>query len=204
LGLAILAGIGGALLVLLLLLAVPVHVSFRCEGIETPNAKLAIRGLFGLLCFSVERPTAQPAPGPRKLVRPRAGAQVKQRWSGPGRLDLPAVFGQTAFRRRMLRLARDLLAAAHLRQLRLQMRLGLGDPADTGRLWAVMGLVSAWARTLRDAQVQIEPEFGDALLEFQAEGQARLVPLRLLILLLVFALSPASLRAWRTLKRRDG
>lgn len=38
------------------------------------------------------------------------------------------------------------VAAAHLHQFRLRMRLGLGDPADTGLLWAVVGPLNALAQ----------------------------------------------------------
>ena len=81
------------------------------------------------------------------------------------------------------------------------MRLGLGDPADTGRLWALVGPLNAAANNLRNAQVQIEPEFMDPLFEFRFDGRLLVVPLQLVALAIGFALSPASLRAWRTLIR---
>jgi hypothetical protein len=78
------------------------------------------------------------------------------------------------------------------------MRLGLGDPADTGRLWAVVGPLSAAAQ-LRNAELRIEPEFADPVLELRADGRVLLVPLRFLIVAIAFALSPPTIRAWRTL-----
>jgi hypothetical protein len=96
-----------------------------------------------------------------------------------------------------------LLAAIRLRDLGLHLRLGLGDPADTGRLWAVVGPLSAASRCLRSADVRIEPAFDEPVLDFDAHGDAELVPLRLLALGLAFALSPASIRAWRTLSGRN-
>jgi hypothetical protein len=145
----------------------------------------------------VELPTPHQA-APRQTARAQATPRK------PPSANALAVLRQAAFRRRVLRLVRDLLAAAHLRHLQLRLRLGLGDPADTGCLWALMGPVSAWSQTLRDARVQIEPEFMGAVLEFQAQGQARLVPLQLLTLVVVFALSPVSLRAWRTFQGTHG
>jgi hypothetical protein len=79
------------------------------------------------------------------------------------------------------------------------VRLGLGDPADTGRLWAVVGPLCAVAQ-LRNAELRIEPEFVDPVLEFHADGRVRLVPLRFLGLAVAFALSPPTIRAWRTLR----
>jgi hypothetical protein len=96
----------------------------------------------------------------------------------------------------------DLVAAAHL-ALRLDLRLGLGDPADTGRLWAVVGPLAVMAQDLRSVQLRIEPEFMEPVLEFEAEGRMRFMPLRLVALAIAFALSPAAIRAWLTLLR-DG
>jgi len=42
------------------------------------------------------------------------------------------------------------------------------------------------------------------VLEFQAHGRALVIPLQLLALLISFALSPASIRAWRTLRAGRG
>jgi len=44
-----------------------------------------------------------------------------------------------ALRRRVWRLIRDLRQAIRLQRGHLHARLGLGDPADTGRLWALLG-----------------------------------------------------------------
>jgi hypothetical protein len=196
-GIAIVAG--AVLALALLALALPVHVAFRVEGVDGFSARVNLRCLFGLLRFGVELPAAAQARRQPRRARLPAARQAAARRSGAGRAkQVLAVLRQAPLRRRVLRLGRSLLAATHLRQVRLRLRLGLGDPADTGRLWALMGPVSAWAQGLRQAQVQIEPEFMDAVLEFQVQGQARLVPLQLLLLTGAFALSPEAWRAWRT------
>ena len=83
------------------------------------------------------------------------------------------------------------------------MRLGLGDPADTGRLWAIVGPLSVAAQGIRSARVRVEPAFMEAVLEFDARGRMRLVPVQFLALAIGFALSPPSVRAWRTLRVGD-
>ena len=86
----------------------------------------------------------------------------------------------------------------------MRARLGLGDPAETGRLWALLGPLNAAARNLARIDLQIEPEFLDPVFEFDARGACRLVPLRFLALAAAFLLSPATLRAWRTAGTGDG
>jgi hypothetical protein len=181
---------------LVLLLAVPVHLAFRFQGIEALSGQITIRWLFGLVRGRIQVPGTGKAAPQREPARKRP-ARAKADSRGR-RSNALAVLRQTEFRRRLYRLFTDLVAAAHLRRFRLHLRLGLGDPADTGRLWSLVGPLSAVAGTLRDADVRIEPEFIDAVFEFQTEGRLLLIPLQFLVLAAAFALSPASVRAWRT------
>jgi hypothetical protein len=184
------------LLATALLLAVPVHVAFQLKGIEAFSGLITIRWLFGLVRFRAPYPSVTKSPQPETAAN--AGKVQAKPNKRNARANVVAVLRQAAFRRRALRLVKDLVRAAHPQQLRLRMRLGLGDPADTGRLWAFMGPLSALAQNLHNAQVQIEPEFIDTVFEIEARGRLRLVPLQVLGVLISFALSPASIRAWRT------
>jgi hypothetical protein len=191
---------GGVLLALLALLAVPVDLAFRLEGAGPLGGEVAVRWLFGLVRARIPVPGARRAP-----ARPEAAPEA----AGPGtaragRTRLLGLARDPAFRRRAWRLAGDLLRAVRVRHLRLRLRLGLGDPADTGRLWAVLGPLGAMARGLRRAEVRLEPEFGGEALELRADGRVRLVPLRLLALVAAFALSPPALRAWRAARGGHG
>lgn len=179
-----------AVLCALLVLAVPVDLSFRFQGMEAPEAQVAVGWLFGLvhhrvrLSGNARRTTARSDPA----THDRRGGQVA------------AVLRQSAFRRRLMRLFRDLFNAAHFSDLVLRMRLGLGDPADTGRLWALVGPLGAAAQRLPNAQINVEPEFIDAIFEFDVCGRMAIVPLQLLAIGIMFALSPPSIRAWRSLR----
>lgn len=182
----------GILFALVLLLAVPVAVAFRVQRVEALGGRITVRWLFGLVRFAVHIPdTAKPA-----HTRPEPHPGPGKR--GAGRRIL-VVLRQAAFRRRVYRLLRDVVAAAHFRRLSLRMRLGLGDPADTGRLWAFVGPLGATAGNLRNVQMQIEPDFIDPRFELHFAGRLLVIPLQLVALAIAFSLSPASLRAWRTL-----
>ncbi len=193
--LLILAALAGLLLVLL---AVPIDVAFRVRGIESLQGQFNIRWLFGLLRFRLQLPSpARPKPQARRPDRPPASTARAARKTRRRRAAL-AVLREAGFRDRCYCLVKDFLRAAHLR-LDLRIRLGLGDPADTGRLWALIGPLNAAAPSLHDVVIRIEPEFIDAVFEFDAQGQCRLVPLQLLALAGIFAVSPPSLRAWRSM-----
>ena len=192
--------VAGILLALVALLAVPVDVAIRLEGIEPFEGRLGVRWLFGLVRVRLRVPRTR-KPRARATSEPRRRAAWKAR-VGPGRLL--AVARQPAFRDRARRLVAGLVRAVRPRGLWLRVRLGLGDPADTGMLWAIVGPLEAVARGWRGADVRIDPEFLDAVLELRARGRVRLIPLQVLALGLRFALSPSSIRAWRTLRAGEG
>jgi hypothetical protein len=179
---------------ILLLLAVPVGLEFRLAGIEPLTGEVGVRWLFGLVRFRFPVPRVGTRTGRPEAARARARPEPRGR-----RRNVLAALRQAAFRRRVYCLVGDLVRAVHLQRLRLLMRLGLGDPADTGRLWAIVGPLSAVAQP-GNVEVRITPEFMEPVLEFQADGRLRLIPLRFLVLALGFALSPPTIRAWRALR----
>lgn len=184
-----------------LLLAVPADVAFHFRRIEAFAGEIAVRWLFGLVRFRINVPRAA-RPKPSKPVPKRKAAETRQKPKARGRgPEVFAVLRQAAFRRRVYRFVKDLVRAAHARDLYLRLRLGLGDAADTGRLWAFVGPLSALAQNVPNAEVRVEPEFVDPVFEFEASGRVLLIPLQFVALAIAFALSPSSIRAWRTLRR---
>jgi hypothetical protein len=180
----------------LLLLGLPVRVAFRLERTQAFSARIAVHALFGVVRLRVRIPEGRQAPRPEKPEKTHQGSEPTR--------PRPPVLGllwQAAFRQRLYRLVADVARAAHLHRLRLRMRLGLGDPADTGQLWAIVGPLNALAQNLPDADVRIEPEFLDPVCEFRMRGRLLLVPLQFVLLGLGFALSPVTIRAWRNLQR---
>ncbi len=86
--------------------------------------------------------------------------------------------------------------AIHCRRCFVRARVGLDDPADTGRLWGIIGpLTSALYRSRLD--VEVSPVFHGPELAFQGAAEVRVVPLQLLGTLLSFGLSPAT---WRVVR----
>jgi hypothetical protein len=199
--------LGAVLLALLALLGAPVELAFRLEGAAPLAGEVRVRWLLGLVRLRIPLPGAAREPGeaaapPEGGRRPARGRARRPAPRRPGRYV--EVLRQEAFRARAWRLARDLVRAVRVRRLRLWARVGLDDPADTGMLWAVLGPLGAVALGLRRAEVRIEPEFAEAALRFRTDGRVVVVPLQLLALAAAFALSPPSLRAWRTLLSSHG
>jgi len=101
----------------------------------------------------------------------------------------------------MLRFARQLWRAFRKRDLQLRIRVGLGDPADTGRLWGLPGPVSGILSGVDNASIELEADFVDAVFELDSRGNLNVIPLQLLYLVLGLLLSPPFWRGMRRMRR---
>jgi hypothetical protein len=104
----------------------------------------------------------------------------------------------------LFRLGRGTLASFQWTGLSADFRVGLGDPADTGMLFAVLGPAAAILGPSVFERVRVRPAFEDDLtFEGYSRGRARLRPIRLLLPLLRFTFSrPAARALWRLLADR--
>ena len=119
-------------------------------------------------------------PGRRGAGPARAMAALRT----PG---LPAAAG---------RLLARLAGAVRLRRASAAVRLA--DPADTGRLWGLVGPGAAALPPEWRSRIHLRPDFSPGVGEVTGRLTARVVPLRLVAAVAAFALSPPALRAgWR-------
>lgn len=174
---------------LVALLAVPVDVVFAVQRDERFEGRVTIGWLFGVVRIPVRPAHARAKPKKAKRARahrvPRRGHNVS------------AMLRSEGFLGRLVSLFHHLATRIHIRRLRLHVRLGLDDPADTGQLWGIVGPL-AWAVPVPAvADVAIEPEFTGAVFRFDGEGAVRIVPIEILATLTAFALSPVTWRAFR-------
>lgn len=172
---------------LVVLLAVPVTLSYSLSRRQALVGNVRLRWMFGLV--RLELPLTQSGSTASKR---RTGARRKRQDDSTGRgSNVMAAIRQRAFRQRVVRFIGDAWGAVQTQGLRLRIRIGLGDPADTGQLWAVMGPVSGMLATVQNATIEIEPEFIDAVFELDSTGNVRVVPLRMIYLVLGLLASPS-------------
>jgi hypothetical protein len=186
-----------ALLVgLLIVLAIPVELVF---SVQRREGKQQVRGTFGWFFGLVRLPLGKTKT--RTESRPVRRKAKKSKAGRGGARRVWHVLRSEGFDWRVLRLVRDLLRRIHIFDLSLKVRLGLDDPADTGRLWAVVGPIAALLTLPPVARVAIEPEFSTETLEVDGKGHIRIIPIQLQFVILVFLLSPITLRALYTMGR---
>ncbi len=179
----------GALVVLLAViavLAIPVTVAFRVAWPQVGHNDVRLRWAFGLVRARIP---SERSPAPQS----EPAEETPSRRKRPSRKtpNVLAAIREPRFRRRLMRFLSDCWKAIHKHDLRLRVRIGLDDPADTGQLWAFCGPVAGLLQTARHASIRLEPDFAESTFELDGSGRVRIVPLRLLHLAGALLLSPA-------------
>ena len=189
-----------SLLALIALLAIPVTLSFQISWQRVIQGRVDARWAFGLVHMQL--------PLTRAKAPPAGVAQPAQKIDRVERSPLDvakafAVIRQSAFRRRISRFFRDCWHAINKSDISLRVRIGLGDPADTGQLWAFLGPVAGILSTVRGASIDIIPEFYDATFELDSRGNIRLIPLRMIYLTAGLLFSPPVWRGIRQMSKTE-
>lgn len=180
-----LAGMLIFLLVVIALLAIPVTLAFRVSWPMLEQNEFRLRWAFGLVRARVGADRSAPS-----QQREAAAATDRPEGSRRKRPSVLSAVRDERFRRRIIRFVGDAWRAIHKDDLRVHVRIGLGDPADTGRLWAIAGPVAGLLANSRNAAVSVEPDFLDSVVELDGSGSIRVVPLRMIGLVGALLLSP--------------
>jgi len=188
-----LTGAAAVLSVLVALTAIPITVQFSVSWAQRLRQDIRLQWAFGLVQMRLPRVESG------KRVAKKKTKKATGRSSGNAGNFL-RVLQQPGFRRRIVRFAHDLWHAVRKENVGLRIRLGLGDPAETGQLWALFGPLAGMLGALRDASVVIEPEFLDPTFELDGSGTIRIIPLQFILLAFSLLFSPAIWRAVRQMR----
>lgn len=184
-------------LLLVGLLAIPVTLDIRLAWDDRLLDDVTLRWAFGLVRVPIRSRRGKPSEA--DTIKPEKPAKRRGRTKRK-RINVIRILQQKASRRRLFRFLKDLWNAVAKHDVSLRLRLGLGDPADTGLLWSVVGPLSGYLTTLEDASIHIEPDFFETALEFEGSGRLRLVPLHVIALVTGLLLSPAIHKSFRQAK----
>jgi hypothetical protein len=196
---------------LLILLAIPVDLEFSLERREgRAEGRCGLGWLFGVLrvglCPRARARRKRPMPDhghPRRRAAGDVPRGLSRRRSRRFTGRVLSMLRTERFVGRLLRLAGDLIRSIRVRELGLDLRLGLDDPADTGRLWAVVGSLAAIPALPPNTRLAVVPCFTGAAFEMEGQGRLRVIPLQVMAVILAFVLSPATLRALLALRGRE-
>ena len=180
------------------LLAVPFEINFNIQRQEVFRSDVAVRWLFGLVRFRVPGKSVQK---PQKKKLPKIKRKAKARKKSANGKAIKGLLWNARFRYRAIQFVKDLFKSIHIATFYLRIRLGLDDPADTGRLWAVLGPLAVFLAALSNATVQLQPDFQSESLNLDSSGEVRIVPLQVIFTVLAFVFSPITIQAlWTAFK----
>lgn len=192
-----LTGVVACLLLLIALLAIPLTLNFQLSWKHVFERDIKLQWAFGLVRLRI--PFRQPkSPSPQGEALEQRIDRLERSYSK--RQNFFAVVRQKTFRRRIIRFISDLWHTVHKRNLTLRIRVGLGDPADTGQLWGILGPVAGILANVQEASITIEPEFLDATFELNSSGSIRIIPLQMVCLAVALLLSPTIWRGIRQMR----
>ena len=180
-------GFGSAVIFLAALLAVPLDLKFEAEKADAPKSRVRLEWMFGLVKANVGNDG--------KRERPERIVEGGRRMRG-----VPTV-GDGAFLGAVFRLVRRLIKSLRVRELHVDARFGLDDPAETGMLFGLIGPVAGLIAALPETDVNIAPDFDAAGVRGEAHGSLRAYPIRAVLAVAAFAATPATWRAMRAMRR---
>jgi len=197
-----LAFIGAATALTILLLAVPVNLVYALRKDEVWRGRLIVYWMFGLFRVSVR-------PGRRKAARSSKRRRKRREMIVSGtkgvvrrRRMVLAILRTRGLLRGLLHLLRDLLRSLKPRRLRVELVIGLEDPADTGRLAGVLAPLRLLfgRRTLgkeSNVSIDVTPDFFGPRLQGYSCASVQFVPLKLIAIVIGFLFSAPVFRAVR-------
>lgn len=179
----------------LALATIPVEVACRVEVRQGQrDARGTLYWLLGLVQLPLGKRKAQ-----GRAVQERRKRARRRHAKRTGVRRMIAALRVEGFSWRLLRLIQDLLRRIEIRELNVEAYLGLDDPADTGKLWAVIGPVAAIMFS-PTAHIALAPQFTTRVFALDGRARIRVIPIRLLSVILVFILTPCTLRALHAMK----
>lgn len=157
--------LAAVVLLLLLALVMPFRVEIQILKEEAVQFSAALRP-FG-------------RSGPRIALSNRKKAQPKQKHKATARRwklkTRPKRMAQA-----VVRLARDLFACVRLERATIDLRFGLGDPAETGQCYGQMTPLIYGTAGMPRVHINVQPDFDQAVLSGRAALDVSLRPIQLL------------------------
>jgi|GEM_PF-343266 hypothetical protein len=197
-------------ILLALLLLVPIDLEGRiARGGGAPETWMRIGWLFGRLhkdfTFSNELEPSEKgveqAPEMGGVEEEEEEEKDEESEAGGGRGSFRIaleVLRTGGFLESLSRLLRGLLGTLQVRNLSIDMRIGLTDPAETGEAVGLLAAALAPLEAFSPVRAKIVPNFAEEEIAGSVEGGLRIWPIKALPPIARFLLSPPAWRAgWR-------
>lgn len=175
------------LLGVVVLLAMPLGIDFAFDNEQAGRNRVTL-ALFSFIKIPLPTQFGKSSDDKRMAERPKSNTERTASRRGSSRSI--SLMRNADFRHRLWKFIGRLFRSIRINALDVQLRMGLEDPADTGRLWGLMGPLSVMLSQVKTANVCIEPDFTNKLFFLRSYGRIRIIPLRVIATTLLFILSP--------------
>ena len=188
---ATLAGLAG---IIIFVLCVPLDAALNVDTSAKPKFRLRVKWLFGLVSQEVKR--GEKKPEEKKKVTKEKPAKKRGKDFG----TILSILRTRGLLKQLKYLVRDILGQFKIRELVVDFKLGLDNPADTGFLFASIGAISPFLNLPSQYQIRVQPSFeNEAAFEGYLHGVLRLRPIKLARPFIRFVFSLAALRVVKIL-----
>ncbi len=185
--------IAGLAVLIILILCVPLYMAIHADVYGKPKFRMRFSWLFGTVSKEITR----------KEKKPEEKKEYVKGKGKRGRGDRRVIFKILRTKgvlRQFKALLKDTLSHFNFRHSVTDFKIGFGDPADTGFVFAIIGPAMAFLGSSSRHRIRLEPYFGDeATLEGYSHGIVRVQPIRLIPPVLKFAFSLTAMRVVRIL-----
>ena len=191
----VIATLGSIVVLIILVLCIPLDMAFHVEAYGKPNFRVKLSWLFGLVSKELGKGKREPEEK-RKVTK----GKPKRRKRGIRAKTVLQILRTKGLLRRLGRLLKDIVSRLTIRQFKVDFRIGLDDPADTGLLFAIIAPATFFLGSSWRHQINIEPSFEyEAVFEGYLYGSLRLQPIQLVPPCMRFVFSLSTIRVLKVL-----
>jgi len=171
------------LVLLILLLCIPFNFSLKATAADSIACSFRIRWFFGLIRKDIS--------GQKKT---NSEKQREHKKRNAFRVPLSVLFN-TSFRHQLFVLLKRALSHTRIRQLSIDLRLGLDDPADTWQIATAALWTTLFMHPPFPHAISIQPCFTDEfLIKGEVSGDAQITPISMVAPIVRFAFSAPALK----------
>jgi hypothetical protein len=172
------------------ILSIPIEIHSHIEMYEKPKFRIRLQWLFGLFKKDIR-------------VKKKPTKKKEKKKLGEGRKWLWAAFRiirTKGMLKRLRRLVKGILDSIKIRELQVNLKVGLDDPADTAFLVGIINAPCLFWKPSFPHEVDIRADYeGEVFLEGYTHLTVRVLPIQIVVPVLRFLFSWNSMKAMRIL-----
>ena len=177
--------LGGMAILMVIALSIPIGAAFCIDTSTNPQFQVKMSWLYGLVKWK------------SGLSQYRVGKENKKKRLVVSQRTLLKIVTTRGFMEKTIGLVWSVFRRIRLKELKIDLNVGLDDPADTGMFFALVGPVLPLVNLPRQCHVNVEPSFQEATIDGKALVSFSILPISLAVPFMKFIFSKQVLRVGR-------